>query len=381
MSGHKALNADELAEHERFMAAAISYGIRAKGQTWPNPPVGALLTKDFGNGPVVVGQGATLPPGGSHAEVLAIIDAGEHAKGATAYVTLEPCAHYGRTGPCARALVAAGVSRVIYGAADPNPAVAGRGKRMLEEGGVEVIVGVLEKECQQAVRGHICRVLKDRPFVQLKMAVSKDGYIGKRGAGQVSISGALSRQLVHAMRSQMDAIVVGIGTVLEDDPELSCRLPGLEGRSPQPVVFDSLARMPLKSNLVQSAGHNSLWVVVGEHAPDHRVSALEREGVTVIINDCLRNGKVCLDKALEALYMHGLSQIMVEGGAELAHGLLQQDLVDELMIFQGTTDIGSDGIQPFGFEGLASLQDGYNKQMLRYVGEDLLWRYTPKERF
>lgn len=381
LSGYKALDAKERVEHERFMAAAISYGIRAKGRTWPNPPVGAILTKDFGDGPVIVGQGATLPPGGSHAEVQAIKDAGEHAQGATAYVTLEPCAHYGRTGPCARALVAAGVARVVYGTADPNPAVAGRGKKILEEGGVDVLIGILEKDCRQAVRGHISRILNERPFVQLKMAVSKDGYIGKRGAGQVAISSPLSRQLVHAMRAQMDAIVVGIGTVLEDDPELSVRLPGMAHRSPQPVVFDSQARIPLSSKLVQNAEINSLWVVIGEHAPDHRVSALEREGVTVIVNDCLRNGKVCLDKALDALYMHGLSQIMVEGGAELAHGLLQQDLVDELLIFQGANLIGSDGIQPFGFEGLESLRDGYNKQMLRPVGEDLLWRYTPKERF
>ncbi len=381
MSGYKALNAQERNEHERFMAAALSYGFRAKGRTWPNPPVGALIVKDFGDGPIVVGQGATLPPGGSHAEVLALKDAGEHARGATAYVTLEPCAHYGRTGPCARALVAAGVARVVYGSADPNPAVAGRGKKILEEGGVEVLIGVLEGECREAVRGHICRILNERPFVQLKMAVSKDGFIGKRGAGQVAISGALSRQMVHAMRAQTDAIVVGIGTVLEDDPELSCRLPGMAQRSPQPVVFDSQARIPLSSKLVRNAEQNSLWVLVGEAAPDLRVSALEREGVTVIVNDCLRNGKVCLDKALYALYMHGLSQIMVEGGAELAHGLLTHDLVDELLIFQGAHSVGADGILPFGFEGLESLQDGYSKQMLRRVGEDLLWRYTPRKRF
>lgn len=363
------------------MAAALSFGIRAKGRTWPNPPVGAVLTNDFGNGPVIVGQGATLPAGGSHAEVLAIKDAGEYARGATAYVTLEPCAHYGRTGPCARALVAAGVKRVVYGTVDPNPAVAGRGKRILEQGGVEVIVGILKKECQQAVRGHICRILNERPFVQLKMAVSQDGFIGKRGAGRMAISGDLSVKMVHAMRAQMDAIVIGIGTVLEDDPELSCRLPGMERYSSQPVVFDSQARIPLASKLVRNAEENSLWIIVGEHAPDHRVSALEREGVTVIVNDSLRNGKLCLDKALEALYMHGLSQIMVEGGAELAHSLLQQDLVDELLIFQSKTKVGADGILPFGFEGLDSLRDGYNKQMLRFVDEDLLWRYTPKERF
>ncbi len=381
MSGRKAIDAKERLEHERFMAAALSYGLRAKGQTWPNPPVGAILTRDFGGGPVVVGQGATLPPGGAHAEVLAINEAGDHAKGATAYVTLEPCAHYGRTGPCARALVAAGVSRVVYGTADPNPSVAGRGKKILEAGGVEVIIGILEKECREAVRGHICRILNERPFVQLKMAVSQDGYIGKRGAGQVAISSPLSRKLVHAMRAQMDAIAVGIGTVLEDDPELSCRLPGMADRSPQPVVFDSQARIPLTSKLVQNAESNSLWVVIGERAPDNRVSALEREGVTVIVTDCLRNGMVCLDKALDALYMHGLSQIMVEGGAQFAHALLEQRLVDELLIFQGVTTIGSDGILPFGPDGLESLQHGFNKQMLRHVGDDLLWRYTPKERF
>lgn len=378
VSGPTKLPADERVMHERFMAAAVSYGRRAKGRTWPNPPVGALIVNDFGHGSVVVGQGVTQPAGGSHAEVVALREAGEHASGATVYVTLEPCAHYGRTGPCARALVASGVSRVVFGCLDPNPDVAGRGKAILEEGGVEVIHGVLEKDCAQSVRGHISRVTQHRPFVQLKMAISRDGYIGKRGAGQVAISGALSKQLVHAMRAQMDAIVIGIGTVLEDDPVLTCRLPGMEALSPQPVVFDSSARIPLTTKLVQNAESNRLWVVVSETAPDYRVSALEREGVNVIVSDCLRNGRLCLERALDALYMRGLSNIMVEGGAELAHGLLQLDLLDELMIFQGTSEVGADGILPFGFEGLESLQFGYNKQMVRRVGEDMLWRYAPK---
>ncbi|MTI17378.1 bifunctional diaminohydroxyphosphoribosylaminopyrimidine deaminase/5-amino-6-(5-phosphoribosylamino)uracil reductase RibD [Rhodobacteraceae bacterium RKSG542] len=367
---------------ERFMAAAIAYSRRARGRTWPNPPVGALLVRDDGFGPYVVGQGATNPPGGSHAEVVALREAGELARGATAYVTLEPCAHYGRTGPCARALAAAGVVRVVFGALDPNPDVAGKGKQILEDEGVVVDYGVLADACREAVIGHITRVEKHRPFVQLKMAVSADGFIGRKDAGQVAISGTLSKKLVHGLRSEVDGILVGIGTVLEDDPELTCRLPGMEGRSPVRIVLDTQARLPLTSKLVKTCRDVPVWVLVQEGADDERVSALEREGVTVIIGDQSRRDRVCLETALSSLYLRGISTVMVEGGSTIAASLLRDGLIDEALIFRSKTVVGPDGILPFNTDGIERLDYGgaYTRQLLRHVGEDWLWRYRKKEK-
>ncbi|MGE6739182.1 bifunctional diaminohydroxyphosphoribosylaminopyrimidine deaminase/5-amino-6-(5-phosphoribosylamino)uracil reductase RibD [Allorhizobium pseudoryzae] len=245
-------------EDRRYMAAAIRLSRRHTGLTSTNPSVGCVIVKDG----VVVGSAVTARGGRPHAETQALSIAGEAARGATAYVTLEPCSHWGKTPPCANALVAAGVSRVVVCLTDPDPRVSGRGLAILREAGIEVVSGVLEEEGRQALEAYLMRQMKGRPHVTLKLAVSADGMIGRKGAGQVAITGPISRAQVHALRAEMDAILVGIGTALADDPELTVRLPGLEDRSPVRIVLDRHLRLPLTSKLVRTAGDVPVMVAV-----------------------------------------------------------------------------------------------------------------------
>ena len=237
------------ADDERFMAAAIRLSRHHTGQTSTNPSVGCIIVKDG----VILASAVTAIGGRPHAETQALALAGEAARGATAYVTLEPCSHYGKTPPCANALVAAGVARVVVCLHDPDPRVSGRGLSILREAGITVDTGVLEEEGRKALRAYLMRQIKARPYVTLKLAVSGDGMIGRTGSGQVAITGPVSRAQVHVLRAEMDAILVGIGTAIADDPELTVRLPGLEDRSPIRIVLDRHLRLPLSSKLVKTA--------------------------------------------------------------------------------------------------------------------------------
>jgi diaminohydroxyphosphoribosylaminopyrimidine deaminase/5-amino-6-(5-phosphoribosylamino)uracil reductase len=237
------------ADDERFMAAAIRLSRHHTGQTSTNPSVGCIIVKDG----VILASAVTAIGGRPHAETQALALAGEAARGATAYVTLEPCSHYGKTPPCANALVAAGVARVVVCLHDPDPRVSGRGLSILREAGITVDTGVLEEEGRKALRAYLMRQIKARPYVTLKLAVSGDGMIGRKGSGQVAITGPVSRAQVHVLRAEMDAILVGIGTAIADDPELTVRLPGLEDRSPIRIVLDRHLRLPLSSKLVKTA--------------------------------------------------------------------------------------------------------------------------------
>ncbi|WP_150523472.1 bifunctional diaminohydroxyphosphoribosylaminopyrimidine deaminase/5-amino-6-(5-phosphoribosylamino)uracil reductase RibD [Roseibium sediminis] len=328
----------------RFMAAVERYARRGLGEVWPNPPVGALVvSRNEAGAEIVVGRGRTSKPGGPHAEVHALRMAGEQAKGATCYVTLEPCSHYGRTPPCAVALVEAGVKRVVIGMRDPNPRVAGRGIKMLEEAGLEVTVGVHEAACQELYSGFTMRITRHRPKVLLKIAVSKDGFIGREGAGQVLISNPLSMRHVHGFRSTYDAIMVGIGTALADDPMLNCRLPGMAGRSPVRVIIDSKARLPLNSKLVQSVAEVPVWVICANTAPAARVDALAKAGVHVI-RVPVGNEGIEPSVIVSALSTRGITRLMVEGGARIATAFLKAELIDDMCIVTGDVEVGEGGI-------------------------------------
>ncbi|TJW44792.1 MAG: bifunctional diaminohydroxyphosphoribosylaminopyrimidine deaminase/5-amino-6-(5-phosphoribosylamino)uracil reductase RibD, partial [Mesorhizobium sp.] len=224
----------------RFMAATLRLSRKNAGRTSTNPSVGTLIVRDDGAGPMIVGTGVTAVGGRPHAETEALAEAGELARGATAYVTLEPCAHHGRTPPCAKALVNAGVVRVVGAASDPDPRVSGKGYAILRAAGVEVVEKVLAAEAAEQMAGYLIRSLKKRPEVILKLALSSDGKIGVEGEGQVSITGDIARREVYLMRAEADGILIGIGTALEDDPALTVRLPGLESRSPARIVLDRL---------------------------------------------------------------------------------------------------------------------------------------------
>lgn len=340
------------ATDERFMAAAIRLSRRNLGLTATNPSVGTLIVRDG----VIVGRGVTAVGGRPHAETEALAEAGELARGATAYVTLEPCAHHGRTPPCAEALVSAGIYRVVGGATDPDDRVSGRGYAILRAAGIEVVEGVLAGQAAELMAGYLTRSLRKRPEVTLKMALSRDGMVGRAGAGQVRITGPEATAQVHAMRAEADAIMVGIGTALADDPSLTCRLPGLEARSPVRVVLDSQARLPVAGALARSAREVPLMVAIGPDADDRRVAALAAAGAVMLATE-RHEGRIALPELLEDLAARGILTVLVEGGAALAGAMLADGLVDRLALFEGDVTVGEGGIAaPVAFD---AVPDGF----------------------
>ncbi|RCW27738.1 diaminohydroxyphosphoribosylaminopyrimidine deaminase [Ciceribacter lividus] len=327
---------DAASDDRWFMEAALRLALTHLGRTSTNPSVGCLIVKDG----EVVGRGVTAEGGRPHAEPQALAEAGEKASGATAYVTLEPCSHYGRTPPCANAIVAAGIARVVISVLDPDPRVSGRGVKILEDAGIEVVTGVHEEEGRRALAAYLTRQIKKRPQVILKLAISSDGMIGRKGEGQIAITGPESREQVHVLRAETDAILVGIGTALADDPELTVRLPGLEAYSPVRVVLDRNLDLRLTSKLVLSARKVPVIAVAGEGSAESlqaRRAALEAEGVEVVeAND--------LESLLFGLVSRGISSVLVEGGAKTARAFIEAGLVDRILLFHGPRAIGPGGI-------------------------------------
>ena len=345
-------------EDERFMRDALAMAHINLGATGSNPSVGCVIVRDDGNGPSVVGRGVTAVGGRPHAETEALKDAGDRARGATAYVTLEPCAHFGRTPPCANALVDAGIARVVVSVTDPDERVAGKGLEIMKSAGIEVVTGVLQKEGEHELEGYLMRKRNNRPYVTLKLAVSADGMIGLKGQGQVRITGTEAREYVHRLRAETDAILIGIGTAIADDPELTSRLPGLEERSPVRVVLDRQLALPLDGKLVLTARFVPVIAVAdaklekdeaefGEggkaaHAVlsfSARRDVLTAAGVEVVLCDPSEP----LD-LLTALATRGLSSLIVEGGAKTAALFLNAGLVDRILLFSGSVPLGAEGI-------------------------------------
>src|SRR5437588_8267034 len=266
------------ADDARFMTSALTLGGRWLGNVWPNPAVGALIVRQAPGGAIVVGRGWTQPGGRPHAETQALARAGALARGATLYVTLEPCSHHGKTPPCADAIIAAGISTVVSALEDPNPEVAGKGHARLATAGIAVRTGIGAAEAARVHAGHIRRMRQQRPQVTLKLAVSADGKAGLAGRRPAAITGELARERVHRLRAMNDAIAIGIGTALADDPLLTCRLPGMAARSPVRVVFDSALRLSPESRLVASARDVPLWVLAAQSAAPDREAALRASG-------------------------------------------------------------------------------------------------------
>jgi diaminohydroxyphosphoribosylaminopyrimidine deaminase/5-amino-6-(5-phosphoribosylamino)uracil reductase len=337
-------------DDDSFMAMAMALGHRGLGRTWPNPAVGAVVVRESGAGPVVLGRGWTQPGGRPHAEVEALRRAGAAARGATLYVTLEPCSHHGKSPPCVDAILAAGIARVVSAMDDPNPQVAGSGHWRLAESGVTVEVGVGADEARRAHAGHIRRMTDGRPHTILKLAVSADGKAGLAGRRPVQITGDAARERVHGMRATSDAVLTGIGTAIADDPLLTCRLPGMADRSPVRIVLDGRLGLPLDGQLVASAREVPLWVVAGEGAPPDREQALKARGVDVLRLGSSGGGPLDLDAVLKALADRGISRLMVEAGPIVSAAFVKADLVDEAVVFQSSRPIGPDGID--ALEGL-----------------------------
>jgi len=353
------------ADDERFMRSALWLTERAQGQTWPNPAVGCVIVRDG----VIVARGWTQPGGRPHAEAEALRRAGEAARGATAYVTLEPCANWGRTPPCSKALIEAGIARVVVGCLDPDPRVDGKGLAWLEREGVAVRLGVLEEAALFAHRGLYRRIQDGRPMVTLKLAQSVDGRIAARTGHSQWITGERARMEAHRLRATHDAILVGSGTVLADDPKLTCRLPGLGHRSPVRCILDRRLRTPAKAGLVQSAREVPVWLFTSSKSDEGQRHALMHEGVDVIALD-----EPGPEAVLTALGRRGIGRLMVEGGASVAGSLIRAGLVDRLHLCTAPLVIGGDGLAGIGDLGLDRVDQapGWRRIDQRQLGPDLL---------
>jgi len=358
----------------RFMAAAIALARRGLGLCAPNPAVGALVVKDG----VILSRGWTKPGGRPHAETEALRAAGERARGATIYVTLEPCSHHGVTPPCTDAIIAAKIARVVYAISDPDPRVAGRGHKLLSDAGIEVTKGVLAEEARRANLGHILRVSHRRPLVALKLALTADGYAaGQSHEPRLAITGAHANGLVHVMRSMHDAIMVGGGTIAADDPLLNVRLPGLDARKPLRVALDSDLRLSATSRLVATAKSHPTLVIAGAGASDALASRLHAEKVEVAYVRRDQARRVDLADALEHLGGRGVTRVFSEGGPRVASGLIRQDLADEVIILTAAKPLGREGVVGLDPVAAAALGDPsrYVKVETRQVGDDRLTRY------
>ncbi|MGY3609873.1 MULTISPECIES: bifunctional diaminohydroxyphosphoribosylaminopyrimidine deaminase/5-amino-6-(5-phosphoribosylamino)uracil reductase RibD [unclassified Bradyrhizobium] len=358
----------------RFMQLALTLGRRGQGRTWPNPAVGAVVVKDG----VIVGRGWTQAGGRPHAEPEALRRAGEAARGATLYVTLEPCSHFGRSPPCADAVIAAGIARVVSAIEDPNPEVGGQGHARLRAAGIAVDVGLCAEEAARDHAGHFRSVRDKRPHVLLKLAISADDKIGAAGHRPVAITGDVVRTRVHLLRAQSDAILIGIGTALADDPVLTCRLPGMEARSPVRVVLDRALRLPGDSRLVHSARETPLWVVTSELAEAPAAMKLGAAGAQVIrVADTVSPPGLDLLAVLHALAEKGITKVMVEGGARVASSFVAADLVDEAWLLRAPEAVGADGVPALDALPLAAItqSQAFKVRASETLGKDFLTIY------
>ena len=353
---------------EQMMARAISLARNGLGRTSPNPLVGAVIVRDGR----IVAEGWHRKAGTPHAEIHALNMAGELARGATVYVSLEPCAHYGRTGPCARALVEAGVSRVVVAMTDPNPKVAGKGIAILQEAGIEVTTGVLEQEARQLNEVFLKWMTTGLPFVALKTAMTLDGKIATAAGQSQWITNEAARYETHRLRDIYDGILVGINTALADNPSLTTRLKEYQGRNPVRIVVDSRARLPLKSKLVTDGAARTI-VAVTAGAPADRLEALRSAGAEVIVAGS--GDQVDMHSLMEQLGAMKISSVLVEGGGSVNFSLLQAGLVDRVYAFIAPKLVGGrDALTPVEGEGFQELDRAVELEniQLRQLGADVL---------
>ena len=359
-------------DHEH-MRAALALARRGLGSTWPNPSVGCVLVRDGR----VVGRGTTAPGGRPHAERMALDMAGEAARRATAYVTLEPCSHHGKTPPCADALAAAGVSRVVVACGDPYPAVNGQGIARLRTAGIEVVTGVLGAEALEAQHGFLTRVALGRPAVTLKLASTLDGRIATRTGESRWITGPAARRAAHALRGEHDAVLAGVGTVQSDDPELTCRIAGFRWGPDLRVVVDTKLRTRLEARVVASAREVPTWVLHGPGADPGRVAAFRDAGVT-LMGVPMGEAGIDLAAGLAELGRAGLTRVLVEGGAMIAASLLRAGLVDRLAWFHAPSVMGGDGLPAAAAFGTVALETmpRFARTAQHALGDDMLTLYS-----
>jgi diaminohydroxyphosphoribosylaminopyrimidine deaminase/5-amino-6-(5-phosphoribosylamino)uracil reductase len=360
------------------MRAALALGARALGRAWPNPAVGCVLTDAGGR---VIARGWTQPGGRPHAEAEALARAGSAARGSTAYVSLEPCSHHGATPPCAEALVASGIARAVVAIEDPDPRVRGRGLARLRAAGIAVECGVMQKEAVELNAGFFMRVEKGRPLVTLKCATTLDGRIATHRGESQWITGDTARAWVHGLRARHDAVMIGIGTALADDPMLTCRLPGLGDRSPVRIVIDGRLRLPLTSQLVRTATAVPTWLVTRAGGDAQRVNAYRQAGVELLSVPDDTAEQPPIPRILDECGRRGLTRVLVEGGSHLVSACFAAGIIDRIAWFRAPGVIGGDGIpvaQPFGVDHLREMRR-FERVAVREVGEDVLETYRRRD--
>lgn len=330
-----------LADDRRWMRVALAEARRAEGRTAPNPPVGCAIVSENGQ---LLSTGHTASGGRPHAETEALARAGEAARGATAYVTLEPCSHTGETGPCSDALVEAGIARVVIAMRDPDPRVNGRGIEMLAERGVALQIGVEAEAARHVMAGFLMRTSQERPLVTLKTATSIDGMIALEDGAKRWITGPLMRRFIHLQRSRNDGLLSAVGTVLADDPEFTCRLDGLHGDSPHRFILDGSLRTPASAKLFETAGDVGLTFFCRDDCDPQKAVALRAAGAEILSVDVDSNGQLSLSAVMQKIAEAGIGSLMVEAGGKLAASLLQDGLVDRILWTSSQHLIGSDGI-------------------------------------
>jgi len=354
---------------EHWMKRALRLAEKGRGRTSPNPMVGAVLVKEGKK----VGEGYHERAGEAHAEIVAILQAREDSREATLYLNLEPCSHYGKTPPCAPQVIEAGIKRVVIGMEDPNPLVKGRGIDILRKAGLDVQVGILEKECRRLNEAFCKYILKKEPFVILKVAATLDGKIATRDGNSKWISGETSRRFVHKLRDRVDGVLIGIGTVLRDDPLLTVRFRG--GRDPYRIVLDSRLRIPDEAKVIGTSP-SKVIIAATELAPKDRLDKLGKMGVQVLILDS-REGRVNLKSCLSRLGEMGIMNLLVEGGSQVNGSFLDEDLIDKLLLFFSPKLIGdhqAPGI--FAGRGVSELQEAIilKEFKTKRIGEDILFQ-------
>jgi diaminohydroxyphosphoribosylaminopyrimidine deaminase/5-amino-6-(5-phosphoribosylamino)uracil reductase len=353
-------------DDEQWMKRALRLAKAGRGRTSPNPVVGAVLVKRG----KVVGEGYHARIGEAHAEMIALRQAGENAREAILYLNLEPCTHYGRTPPCVPQVIKAGLRRAVIGMEDPNPLVNGKGIEALRKSGLDVKVGVLEKECRKINEAFCKYILKKEPFVVLKVAATLDGKIATRNGDSKWISGEASRRLVHKLRDQFDGVLVGIGTVLRDDPLLTTRLEG--GREPYRIILDSRLKIPEEAKVFEHSPSEVILATTGS-APRDKIERLEKRGARVLIVDS-REGRVNLRSCLSKLGEIGVMSLLVEGGSQVNGSFLDQGLIDKFLLFLSPKLMGDpQAVGIFGGRGVSNLKEtvAVKEIKTRRIGEDI----------
>lgn len=360
---------------EDHMAQALQLARRGLGTTWPNPSVGSIVVAPTGE---ILSRGWTAPGGRPHAEAIALDRAGTKARGATIYITLEPCAHSGGRGlACAEMIAAAKPARAVIALADPDPRTKGRGLARLAASGIKVKDGILAEEASVVALGHILRVTEDRPAVTLKLAVGSDGLMPRGRGAPVWITGPDARAHGHLLRARNDAILVGRGTILADNPSLTCRLPGMSCRSPVRVVLDRRLRTPPSARLFDDL-MVPVWLICSADEEHPNTDALQDRGAEIVPVPVDAHGMLGVRDALETLANRGITRVLVEGGPQVARAFLDADLIDEAVIYQGPKPAGADGLTPFAGEGLDRLTASghFTQTEARSFGPDRMtwWR-------